>query len=102
MNIDILTSEIDRTWTRSIVPKLIEYIRIPNKSPMFDPKWEAHGHMEAAIQLMADWCRTQPVRGMRVESPPAAWPPELRDLYLDDDLPVRLSDHDPVDAVVTL
>jgi hypothetical protein len=42
------------------------------------------------------------VRGMQVESPPAAWPPELRDLYLDDDLPVRLSDHDPVDAVVTL
>jgi hypothetical protein len=42
------------------------------------------------------------VRGMQVESAPAAWPPELRDLYLDDDLPVRLSDHDPVDAVVTL
>jgi len=34
---------------------------------MFDPKWESHGHMEAAVQLMADWCRAQPVRGMKVE-----------------------------------
>jgi hypothetical protein len=42
------------------------------------------------------------VRGMQVSSRPAPWPPELRDLYLDGELPVRLSDHDPVDAVVTL
>jgi acetylornithine deacetylase/succinyl-diaminopimelate desuccinylase-like protein len=34
---------------------------------MFDPQWEAHGYMESAIQLMADWCRAQPVRGMKVE-----------------------------------
>jgi acetylornithine deacetylase/succinyl-diaminopimelate desuccinylase-like protein len=34
---------------------------------MFDPEWESHGHMDAAVQLMADWCRAQPVPGMRVE-----------------------------------
>lgn len=47
--------------------RLTEYIRIPNKSPMFDPKWESHGYMDAAINLMADWCRAQPLPGMRVE-----------------------------------
>src|SRR5215469_6681490 len=34
---------------------------------MFDPAWEANGYMDATVQLMADWCRSQPVPGMRVE-----------------------------------
>ncbi len=38
---------MSRFWKR-----LIAYVRIPNKSPMFDPQWESHGHMEAAVQLM--------------------------------------------------
>ncbi|MGH7052471.1 MAG: hypothetical protein ACREFA_01440, partial [Stellaceae bacterium] len=42
---------IERSWDDEIVPALIEYIRIPNKSPAFDPDWAAHGHMEAAIAL---------------------------------------------------
>jgi len=41
------------------------------------------------------------VRGMEVLSPPAQWPPERRDLVLAAGGTVRLSDHDPVDAVVT-
>ena len=41
------------------------------------------------------------VRSMGMEQPPTPWPSERRDLHLDGDLPVRLSDHDPVDAVVT-
>jgi len=28
------------------VPTLCEFVRIPNKSPLFDAQWEAHGHME--------------------------------------------------------
>lgn len=58
---------IDGVWDRSIVERLGAYIRIPNKSPMFDPDWEQHGHMEAAIGLMAEWCRAQSVPGMQVE-----------------------------------
>ena len=40
------------------------------------------------------------VRGMRVEQPAPRWAPERRDLALNGGPPVRLSDHDPVDAVV--
>ena len=40
------------------------------------------------------------VRDMRVERPAQQWPPERRDLVLNGGSPVRLSDHDPVDAVV--
>ena len=67
MDLEQLGATIAATWRSSIVECLTAYVRIPNKSPMFDPKWEANGHMEAAVQLMADWCRAQPVPGMRVE-----------------------------------
>ncbi len=32
---------------------LKSYIRIPNKALHFDPEWDAHGHMEAAVQLIS-------------------------------------------------
>jgi len=67
MDLERLRTSVDEAWDESIVERLIAYVRIPNKSPMFDPEWDSHGHMEAAVQLMADWCRAQPVPGMRVE-----------------------------------
>ncbi|HUA88687.1 MAG TPA: M20/M25/M40 family metallo-hydrolase [Steroidobacteraceae bacterium] len=62
-----LQRSINHTWAESITDRLTEYVRIPNKSPMFDPQWEAHGYMEQAITLMAQWCKAQPVPGARVE-----------------------------------
>ena len=62
-----LTATINRTWDASIIERLTQYVRIPNKSPMFDPAWEKHGYMEAAIQLMAAWCRAQPLPNATVE-----------------------------------
>ena len=67
MNIANLRTFIDRVWDQSIVDRLVAYVRIPNKSPHFDPDWERHGHMDAAITLMAEWCKAQPVPNMRVE-----------------------------------
>jgi acetylornithine deacetylase/succinyl-diaminopimelate desuccinylase-like protein len=67
MNIELLTAAIRKVWDGSIVERLSTYIRIPNKSPLFDPQWERNGHMEAAITLIAEWCRAQPLAGMRVQ-----------------------------------
>ena len=67
MNETLLNDFIRRVWDESIVERISEYVRIPNKSPMFDPQWEQRGHMDAAVGLMADWCRQQPIVGMRVE-----------------------------------
>jgi acetylornithine deacetylase/succinyl-diaminopimelate desuccinylase-like protein len=64
-------SRIDRyvgdKWDDEIVPQLVEYIRIPNKSPMFDADWVAHGYMDDAVRLMEGWARAQPIPGMQVE-----------------------------------
>ncbi len=54
-------------WDAEIVPQLVEYIRIPNKSPMFDADWVEHGYMEAAVGLMEDWARAQALPGMQIE-----------------------------------
>src|SRR5215469_2662616 len=48
---------VDQSWGDEIVPTLVEYIRIPNKSPAFDPDWAAHGHMDAAVSLFERWAR---------------------------------------------
>jgi len=55
------------TWDNSVIPAISEYIRIPNKSPHFDPEWESGGHMEKAVQMLEAWARQQPIRGMQVE-----------------------------------
>ena len=58
---------VNDMWDSSIIPELCDYIRLPNKSPHFDPDWEKHGHMEQAVQQLEAWCKTQPVKGMSVE-----------------------------------
>lgn len=67
MNVSEIQRSVDRQWQESIVERLTAYVRIPNKSPMFDSEWEKHGHIDAAANLIADWCRRQPVEGMKVE-----------------------------------
>ncbi len=54
-------------WDDSIVPRLCDYIRIPNKSPLFDPNWKENGHMDRATALIESWCREQPIEGLTVE-----------------------------------
>jgi len=67
MNSSVLRQFIEKVWQTSIVERLQAYIRIPNKSPAFDPDWERHGYMDQAIEMMAQWCRAQPVPRMSVE-----------------------------------
>ena len=62
-----LRSFIQGVWRNSILDRLQAYVRIPNKSPAFDSDWESHGHMDRAVELMADWCREQPLPGMSVD-----------------------------------
>jgi acetylornithine deacetylase/succinyl-diaminopimelate desuccinylase-like protein len=58
---------VDHVWEASVLPTLIDYIRIPNKSPLFDPEWQAHGHMDRALDRIVNWSRSQPVPEMKLE-----------------------------------
>ena len=67
MNTAQLARYIDDIWDRSIVPALSDYIRIPNKSPNFDPAWAEHGYMDQAVELMRSWCAANALPGMEIE-----------------------------------
>jgi acetylornithine deacetylase/succinyl-diaminopimelate desuccinylase-like protein len=65
MNTEQLLRYVGGVWDESIVPALCEYIRIPNKSSHFDSEWEKHGHMDAAAELMRQWCEAHALPGMK-------------------------------------
>ncbi len=67
MDIAELKGFIDRRWDGEIVPRLVDYVRVPAKSPAFDPSWAAHGHLAQVVRAARDWCEAQGVVGARFE-----------------------------------
>ena len=59
MDTDRLKQFVETFWEDSILPSITEYIRIPNKSPAFDPDWAEHGYMDDAVTLFERWARPQ-------------------------------------------
>ncbi len=58
---------VTRVWDETIVPTLVEYVKIPNKSPNFDAQWVEHGHMDRAVELIAGWCKARKIEGLKLE-----------------------------------
>ena len=67
MDQQALQSFVDEMWDDSIVPELVEYIKIPAKSPSFDADWEKNGYIEEATQQIFAWCEQQDIPGMQCE-----------------------------------
>ena len=67
MDIEQLRQFVNRQWDESAIPELVEYIRIPNKSPMFDKQWRANGHMERAVDQFQRWALDQHIEGLQLE-----------------------------------
>ena len=67
MNPEENTNYVDQFWDDVILPSLTEYVRIPNKSPLFDPSWEANGYMHDAVNHMVSWVKAQEVPGLEVQ-----------------------------------
>ena len=51
MKITEMNSFIHQFWQEEIVPQLFDYIKIPNKSPAFDPNWKENRHMQKVLNL---------------------------------------------------
>jgi acetylornithine deacetylase/succinyl-diaminopimelate desuccinylase-like protein len=56
---EALNAFVAEIWADEITSALVDYVRIPAKSPHFDPDWEAHGHIDRAVEHMADWARSK-------------------------------------------
>jgi acetylornithine deacetylase/succinyl-diaminopimelate desuccinylase-like protein len=88
---------VDQCWGDEIVPALIEYIRVPNKSPSFDPDWSAHGYMDEAVALFERWARAKlpslPGATLEVVRLPGRTPVILIDIPGQGENPVLLYGH---------
>jgi acetylornithine deacetylase/succinyl-diaminopimelate desuccinylase-like protein len=67
MNLADLSRFVDRKWDQDLVPRLIDYVRVPAKSPAFDASWSAHGYLASVVEQAAAWCRAQLIRGLVIE-----------------------------------
>ncbi|MEQ8860019.1 MAG: M20/M25/M40 family metallo-hydrolase [Pseudomonadales bacterium] len=67
MNSRNVTRFVSEQWDSSIVPTLCDYVRIPNKSPAFDPHWQEHGYMDQAVAMLEQWARAAGVEGLTAE-----------------------------------
>ncbi len=54
-------------WRDAVVPFLLEFGRIPDLSPAYDPEWETRGELDRAAELMAAWARTRDLPGATVD-----------------------------------
>jgi len=59
--------EVSRAWDDDIVHRLEDYIRIPAKSPAFDPDWAKNGFIDTALWDAATWVQSQKVEGLTLE-----------------------------------
>lgn len=57
-------AHVDRAWDTHITETLHDYIRIPNVSPAYEPRWAEAGHMAQAVELIRQWCQQQVDDGM--------------------------------------
>ena len=62
-----LDDTVTRHWDSQIIPRLIDYIRVPAKSPHFDPDWVANGYIDSVIRSAESWVRAQNVPGITLE-----------------------------------
>jgi acetylornithine deacetylase/succinyl-diaminopimelate desuccinylase-like protein len=67
MNLSEIRQIVDAKWDQDLLPRLVEYVKLPAKSPAFDASWAAHGHLAAAIRAAEEWARAQGIAGMTLE-----------------------------------
>ncbi len=58
MEINSLRAFIEKTWERSVMPSLIEYVTIPAVSPAFHPEWENSAYLLQTLELAKKFCDT--------------------------------------------
>jgi acetylornithine deacetylase/succinyl-diaminopimelate desuccinylase-like protein len=67
MNLAEVRRFLDRRWDEELIPRLVDYVKVPAKSPAFDAGWAAHGHLQAVVQEAHAWAAAQRIAGMQLE-----------------------------------
>jgi acetylornithine deacetylase/succinyl-diaminopimelate desuccinylase-like protein len=67
MNLSDLRTFIDARWDNDLVPRLVDYVKVPAKSPAFDASWAAHGYLQSVIKEAHAWAAAQKIAGLKLE-----------------------------------
>jgi len=67
MDISELKRFVNREWDDELIGRLSDYIRVPAKSPAFDPSWAAHGYLEQVIRDAHDWSAARQIKDLKLE-----------------------------------
>jgi acetylornithine deacetylase/succinyl-diaminopimelate desuccinylase-like protein len=62
-----LKTFVDRRWDEDVIPRLVEYVKVPAKSPAFDADWRAHGYLQGVVQSAHDWAAGLGIAGMQLD-----------------------------------
>ncbi len=57
MDIKLIEDYAKKQFDQTLMPALMDYIKIPNQSPAFDPQWETNGLIEKACDLIVDYIK---------------------------------------------
>ena len=58
---------IESKFDESVVPSLMEYVRIDNLSRTYDPEWMSNGKLEKAAGHIQEWVRGLGIEGLSCE-----------------------------------
>lgn len=67
MDRSVVTSTVRTLWDREIVPSLSQLVAVPAISPAFDPAWEEHGELAAAIAHVRAWIDSRSLPGVTLD-----------------------------------
>jgi acetylornithine deacetylase/succinyl-diaminopimelate desuccinylase-like protein len=62
-----LLAHATKQWDADIIPQLIEYVKLPAKSPAFEAEWKKSGQIQRAIEQAQKFVAAQPVKNMTLE-----------------------------------
>lgn len=54
-------------FDKSALPSLMEYVKIPNLSKIYDKDWKTNGLLEKAAKHLIDWANQQNLKGLTIE-----------------------------------
>ncbi len=67
LNTEQLLRDVTQHWDADITQQLVEYVKIPAKSPGFDRDWATNGFLDQAVEQARRFVEKQNVKGLTIE-----------------------------------
>lgn len=67
LDIEKATAFVYDTFDKSVLPSIMDFIRIPNLSRNFDPEWATNGLLTKAAEHIKAWIESLNIKGLKSE-----------------------------------